>query len=283
MWGISRALLDGILMDAARQHGAHIRQPARCEAIEPSAAIIRDLPTNVVETIPADCIVLADGKCALISDRPALTGDWGIKVHLQDVNGPRDAVELFALPGHYGGLAPITNGLWNAAFSVPQHRLQAYHGNLDALLDQLTRENVNLERRLKSARPVGAILAAPLPRFAVKTRFPLGIIPVGNAAAAMEPIGGEGMGLALASAELATHWLDSRHRAGLPCDYADLAPCFARLWKGKRLAYRTAAMLASNRTASSAAIEFLASSFGQQSLAGALKFLLAQDPLAVER
>ena len=52
-------------------------------------------------------------------------------------------------------------------------------------------------------RRVGPWLVSPLPRFSVARRWPERVIPVGNAAAALEPIGGEGMGLALRSAELA--------------------------------------------------------------------------------
>jgi flavin-dependent dehydrogenase len=282
MWGISRRVFDQLLLEEARRCGSTILQPARCESVEPTRAVVRDLQSNIVQLITADCILLADGKCAFANTRPALTGDLGIKLHFENVTGPRDAVELFALPGHYGGLAPINGNLWNAAFSVPQHRLQFHRGNLESLLHDMTHENVGLAHRLRHAERVGPVLTSPLPRFPVANRFPIGIIPIGNAAAALEPIGGEGMGLALRSAELAATWIDSRHRADLPLDYSDLAPCFNQLWKTKRLAYRTAALLTSHRTTSSIAVDFLSSTFGQQSLTSTLKFLLAQDAGTVQ-
>src|SRR5687768_10624908 len=34
MWGLSREVFDGLLLDAAREAGVLVRQPARCEAVE---------------------------------------------------------------------------------------------------------------------------------------------------------------------------------------------------------------------------------------------------------
>src|SRR5688572_10657499 len=46
MWGISRYALDGLLLDAAREAGATVRQPVRCDVIETEsrpAVRLRDL------------------------------------------------------------------------------------------------------------------------------------------------------------------------------------------------------------------------------------------------
>ena len=203
MWGLSRHVLDHHLFNSARAAGARVLQPARCEDLFPRA-VIRNLINNEVESPEARYIIRADGKAAAdrsMADRSS--GDFGIKTHFVDVNGPRDAIELFAVDGSYGGLAPIEGNRWNAAFSVPASRLRDQRGNVAALFDEMTHENRALAIRLRSARQMGSWLAAPLPRFGVSDNWPENIIPIGNAAAAIEPIGGEGMGLALRSAELA--------------------------------------------------------------------------------
>lgn len=263
MWGLSRHRFDGFLLETARQCGATILQPARCEGVEPGekpAIRIRMLECNRLVMQTPDFVIVADGKGALLRTPPPHGTDFGIKAHFEDADGSRDTIELFGCDGHYGGLAPIEGGRWNAAFSVPAERLKEHHGNVAGLFAEIVTENPTLKKRLVRARQVGSWLAAPLPRFAVRDDWAAGVIPVGNAAAALEPIGGEGMGLALQSAEAAAASLlddsgeDSRTRP-LPDQYRSL-------WRTRRPACRAAALLVS-----------------RPGLAGALVPLLNGSPL----
>jgi menaquinone-9 beta-reductase len=240
MWGISRARFDLFLLYAARQAGATILQPARCERIEPGitpAVRLRILESNELRILDADWILLADGKMALRGGRSPRTSDFGIKAHFEGVDGPRDTIELFGCDGLYGGLAAIEDGRWNAAFSVPARRLRVHRGNVAALFARIVDENPILGRRLAKARRIGTWLASPLPRFPVRAVWPIGVIPLGNSAAALEPIGGEGMGLALRSAELAARAI--LESDGAP-DLHHLAADFRRLWRTGRPAWRAA-------------------------------------------
>ena len=245
MWGISRVVLDGLLIDEARRAGAAVFQPARVESVEPGArpaVRLRDLVTNAVERLEADVLLVADGKSALLNGGPPPpTGDLGIKTHFENVDGPRDAVELFGLSDCYGGLAPIENNRWNAALSVPAARVRHHRGDLALLFSELVQENPTLRRRLAGARQCGPWLASPLPRFSVRHRWPEGVIPVGNAAAAIEPIGGEGMGLAIRSAELAAADLCTS------LGQRKLRTRYRQLWRVRSGACRWAGSVASNR------------------------------------
>ena len=140
---------------------------------------------------------------------------------------------------------------WNAAFSLPAAVLRAARGDLAAAFETVVAFNPTLARRLKGARRLGRFLSAPLPRFAVTTNWPSGVVPVGNAAAALEPIGGEGMGLALRSAEMAIAEIvrrsDANRAASLTLD-AD----YRRLWQLRRLTCRTAARIVANPTLATA-------------------------------
>jgi menaquinone-9 beta-reductase len=278
MWGLSRATFDAMLLNAASDAGVRVRQPARCEAIDapqqaagaaqrspgshhagetrsrssnpglrcaaPAACRariglrVRNLTTNIVESIATSHVLLADGKGTWATDVPAPTGDFGIKAHFAHVNGPRDAIELFAVRGSYGGLAPIEAGRWNAAFSVPGARLKAHRGNVAALFAEIVSENPTLARRLAHAKQLSDWLSSPLPRFPVRTRWGPNVMPVGNAAAALEPIGGEGIGLAMRSAELAAEALASGRRGTLTREYQ-------RLWRPRRFGCRAAALTVS--------------------------------------
>jgi menaquinone-9 beta-reductase len=237
MWGISRSVLDHHLLSAAKAAGVRVLQPARCEGRFPNI-VIRDLIRNQTEAVEAGIVLRADGK----APSESATTDFGIKTHFVNVDGPRDAIELFGARGCYGGLAPIEGDRCNAAFSVPAARLRAHHGNIAELFDEITTENLALARRLRSARRTSSWLAAPLPRFGVQKQWPANVIPIGNAAAAIEPIGGEGMGLALRSAELAATALIDARRRGVRVDVRRLRNEYARLWKVRSAACRALGM-----------------------------------------
>lgn len=245
MWGLSRGAMDAALLEAARDAGAHVLQPARCESISGGGVTVRHLETNRLETLHAAHALLADGKAALLPARPRPTTDFGIKAHFADVRGPRNAVELFGVTGHYVGLAPIENGLSNVAFSIPAKRLEPFRGDFDRLWQRLLTENPALAERFANARRIGDWLASPLPRFGVRANWPDGVIPLGNAAAALEPIGGEGMGLAMRSAEFAARALDEAHRTGTPVNTRQLRGEFDALWRTRRTACRALALVLS--------------------------------------
>jgi flavin-dependent dehydrogenase len=219
----------------ARATGEH---PDRSDATP--AVRLRMLDSNRIVTLAADHIIVADGKGSLLRDiRP--TGDFGIKAHFEQIDGPRDTIELFGCNGLYGGLAAIEDGRWNAAFSVPAVRLKEHRGNIAAVFARIVRENPVLDRRVSGARQASDWLAAPLPRFGVRNHWPAGIMPAGNAAAALEPIGGEGMGLALLSAEQLARSLLAGRTTPLVGEYR-------RLWRVRRASCRAAAVLVSQPT-----------------------------------
>jgi hypothetical protein len=110
MWGLTRHTLDKQLLDAAAEAGTVVHQPARCERLATGGVgpriTWRDLRTNRLTTVGADWVIVADGKGAFPGPVPPATGDLGIKAHFAGVNGPRDAIELFAGPAnHCGGPA----------------------------------------------------------------------------------------------------------------------------------------------------------------------------------
>lgn len=245
-WGIRRDLMDAALLEAATSAGAELLCPARVVRIDPGASPCVEvrLPEGTIRTLTADVILLADGK-SLLPDaegniaRPTLTGDLGVKAHFQGVRHDPRCIGLFGLRGHYAGLAAVrgaTETCWNLAMNVPAARVRGYGGDLEHLFAGLMDENRGLAEAMRDAERVGPWLSCPLPRYGVRRRWPTGIIPIGNAAAAIEPIGGEGMGLAIASAALATAAIEGgRGRQQLERD-------FARAWRMRRTACRAAAM-----------------------------------------
>lgn len=254
MWGLSRRRLDPLLLGEAVRCGARLLQPCRAESLAPPAVTVRDLRTNARQTIESDWLLLADGRSALLPSRPTPTGDLGIKAHFTGIVAPAESIELFGLPRHYLGLAPIESGLYNVAYAVPEGRVRQTHGDLEALFRQMLTENATMARRFAKARRVGEWLAAPLPRFPVVPDWLARTIPVGNAAAALEPIGGEGMGLALRSAELAAEALIAS--AGDP-PLRELRAAYHDLWRVRRSACRAGALVLSRPMICGVAVDLL--------------------------
>jgi menaquinone-9 beta-reductase len=244
MWGLPRSVLDERLMTAARDAGVIVHELIRCEGVEPgNRAVVRarDLRTNNVQSLCADIVLVADGKGAFGDARPALTGDFGLKAHVAGVDAPADAIVLLGVQGHYVGVARVAANCWNVAMNVGQRRLRACGGDGDRVVDLMRAENVAFARMLRDATRIGDWLAAPLPRFDVAPEWPRRVIPIGNAAAALEPIGGEGMGLAIRSAELAAEAIHAATGRNDEPDVAWLRQAYHALWKRRSRAARATA------------------------------------------
>jgi flavin-dependent dehydrogenase len=156
------------------------------------------------------------------------------------------------------GVAPIEAGRFNLAFSVPRRRVEA-RSDLDALFEELLEENPALRRQFARARRVSPWLTSALPRFSVRKNWPAGVIPVGNAAAALEPIGGEGIGLAMRSGELAARELIKAVGENRDPDVAKLRREFVWLWRVRRASCRAAALYLSNGELAAAGLRLLES------------------------
>jgi flavin-dependent dehydrogenase len=257
MMGVSRQLLDGFLLNAAVAAGASVRHRVRCEGVEATAIPslrVRDLMTNQMETLSASHVFIADGKGSLAGIAPRPTGDFGIKSHFMNVDGPRDAIEMFGCADCYGGIAAIENDRWNVSFTVSKTHLAAVGNRLDDLFAQLAGQNPALRQRMQQARRVSPWIASPVPRYGKLPEVASAIHRVGNGSAAMEPICGEGMGVALRSAELAVASI-LRRRSGIAAITTALrANTHGAAWRWRRAACRAAGFIASSPPASRAAL-----------------------------
>lgn len=251
MRGLSRELFDVMLIDAARSAGVEIRQPCRA-TFSTSGDIHFD-----GHRVDADFILISTGDQAGWAQRPALTGDFGIKAHYIGIDTRPDTIELIALAdgSGYAGLSPIECERWNTAWSVPGEMLRSFDGDVEALFDATIASNPSLRQRFRRAHRVGTIYACALPRYRVKQPTRANTIAIGNAAAALEPIGGEGMGLAMRSGEIAAEEVIHASRQYRPVDHHSIQQQFESLWQTRQVACRTGAKLLESSTLGSLAID----------------------------
>lgn len=260
MYGVTRRQLDSILLATAVEAGVKLLQPARCEHVDVSptpTARVRMIGDDHVKLVRCKTIIAADGRSATGTTPPVPTGDIGIKAHFTGLSAPPRSIGLYGLNGHYVGVAPVEGGLWNVAGSVPAMLIREC-GSIAAVWERMVSQNPFLSQHLRGGQQVTGWLAAPLPRFAVRDNFPSGIVPIGNAAAAIEPIGGEGMGLAMRSAELAAHAVGQHLRGTDDGAMSKLHGEFQQLWRSRAIGCRAGAKVISSPSLAAATLPLLA-------------------------
>jgi flavin-dependent dehydrogenase len=210
--GLSRRALDSALQAQAERCGAKIERGVIARRIEqPRRAVLSD--GAIIET---DSLFLASGKHDIGgAGRPRDAHDpaMGLRTRLRlSPAGARDAagrIELHLFEGGYAGLVLQEDGSANLCLAARKSRLTAAGGRPDALLAALARDTPSLGDVMGhavDATPVEAIGAVP---YGWRTDATLpGMFRLGDQAAVIPSLAGEGIGIALASGEAgAAAWL----------------------------------------------------------------------------
>ena len=203
---LSRRVLDAALLDRAAAAGAEIRRGVRVVAIDSGSTRVRCAGG---ETHAASTLFLASGKHDLRDlPRPQglQPGLTAFKQHLRlDPTCTLDrTVELHLFDGGYAGLEPVEAGATNLCLVVDRSLLA---GGLDGVLATLKPRAPALVERLAGALPLAPPCAI--------TRIPYGHLRwrsdglwrLGDQAAVIPSLTGDGMSIALHSAFLAADML----------------------------------------------------------------------------
>ena len=215
--GVSRRRLDGLLLDHARKLGAEVRQAA--VRFEEGRFRLAD-----GGRLPGDSFFLATGKYDLRGlggrrrARSAQDPFLGLRVRLAPTPALAEAlaghIELHLFHGGYAGLVLHEDGSANLCMAVRKSLLAAAEGDPARLIGRLGKNHPVLAERL-SALPEGAAIDAigHVPYGWRETHGREGLFRLGDQAGVIPSLAGEGIGIALASAEMAVwHWRD--HGAG---------------------------------------------------------------------
>jgi len=240
-WGVSRHALDHAILQAALEQGVRWRPGA---AVTSVGRLGRDYRIEWRENgqsrgLTARAVIGAWGRNAPPGlrpgampteppTRPPLRPAWrlrrsrsphvsfvGVSCH---VTGPakEPAVELFFFRGGYAGLAPVEGGRHNLAALVDRRFFREAGGTVRGVLEAAARANAKLGHRLANACPVPGSEAAAAPVIAGRGPVPWGAVPhVGDAAAVIPPLCGDGMAMALRSAALCAPLADAFLRGEL--------------------------------------------------------------------
>jgi flavin-dependent dehydrogenase len=239
--GITRAVLDEILLRHAASCGASVR-----EQIVATNPFLEDgRVTGVLtrasgaggaeETIKAALVIAADGRRSMLQRalRPAI-GDptttssrswFGFNAHFPDrTQGLSRRIELFVFDGGYAGLGPVEGGRLDLALIARVDALNACGNSPQRLFEERMLGNPLLSERLKGESPCSRWRSIGPLRFNVRVPASHGAMFLGDAAGTIDPFSGEGMSNALRGAELALPFVMDALEAG------GLTPAAARAW-----------------------------------------------------
>lgn len=206
--GLSRHRLDSVLLDHALRSGAAVER-----GVSVRSANARGAETGDGATVAASALFLATGKHALRGHPRPAPGSAardpvaGLRQRLgagRALAAMADgAVELFLFDRGYAGLVLQEDGTANLCLAVHKSRLAEAGGQPGQLLDQWRQESAALAARYDAATSLGgidAIGAVPYGFVAPGGEGEAAPWRLGDQAACIPSLAGEGMGIAVASA-----------------------------------------------------------------------------------
>jgi len=207
---LSRRIMDEALLARAAEVGARLIRGRRVTHLQRQAGLWR-AQLNDGQVVEAADVFLATGKHDVRGwSRPAgRQADLiGFKQHWtlspEQAGRIRGQVELHLFPGGYAGLEPVDQDRANLCLVVRKRALDAAGRSWPSLLESLATTCPSLGARLKGGRPSTdkPWAIAAIPYGYVRGRDD-GLWRLGDQAAVIPSLAGEGMSIALHSARLA--------------------------------------------------------------------------------
>jgi flavin-dependent dehydrogenase len=237
--GVSRWVLDHVLWEHAG--GVGVARRERCTVEQVSGDFQSGFSLSVRQAglpstrIKAHAVLCAAGRQWQPRAQPRTPHDGGkarfvgLKAHFQ--GAPLDRhVELHTVPHGYCGMVEVTGGVTNLCCWVEAEALRRVGGLPNRFLASALAENSHLRLRLQKAQPLGTPWTTTSYAGA-RTVAPVAAAfwNVGDRAAMVAPLTGDGMGMGLRAAEVAATTMLAFFQQELPWDQATAE--YVRRWQ----------------------------------------------------
>lgn len=218
--GLSRYALDRLLFDAAAAAGVDVRDGTAVRGVTGTLREGFDVETDA-GTQRARAVVGAYGRRSRLDARlergflRRRTPYVAFKMHLAG-SLPTDQVELHGVDGGYCGLGPVEGERVNVCWLARERVLKEAGGDPGEMLRRMGMRNALLGERLATlGSPEGPPLAVSQLTFRSKGLFAGDVCMVGDTAAMIAPLCGDGMAMALRTSEIAAPLLAALLRGEL--------------------------------------------------------------------
>jgi flavin-dependent dehydrogenase len=244
-WGLSRYALDATLAAAAVRQGAEMWSSTTVTACERTGDhfSLRLRERGQVWQVQARAVLMACGRYSsaglpprAASKKNVATKGWrrcvGLKCHYEQITMPA-RVELFLVPGGYAGINPIEGNRANVCLLMTYKAFEQAGKSVPATIAAVAERHPRLARRLAMARPVEGTVCAVAPVDTGRAAQPFwdGVACLGDTASMIAPLCGDGMAMALRSAELCVPSADAFLRGSL--SLAGWADNYSQAWRAE--------------------------------------------------
>jgi len=220
---LAREDLDAKLLECATRAGAVVFQPLKAVSLTRTpSGFICETPSM---TLQAHTVVAAHGSWEpgrlptqerRATPKPADL--LAFKAHFRDAGLSSDTIALAPFPGGYGGVLVLGDGRATYACCLRRDALDALRRPGltagESVFRHALHASAGLRDAFAGAKRDGAWLASGPLRAGVRAPYRDGIFAVGNAAGEVHPVVGQGIGLAIQSAQLLSTSIDA------PLEYA---------------------------------------------------------------
>lgn len=217
---LTRKTLDEALLQRAQQAGTSILRGFRVESLSRNAG--RTWQAQVLRPDAEEPILIRGQEAFLATGKHDLHG-WArnakraqsdlVAMKMYFTLTPEQQieiaghVELILFPGGYAGLQPVEGGYVNLCALITREKLRSLGGRWEGMLDHMQRHSDQLARRLSGSAPA---LERPLALSAIPYGYCAPVPPgnaslwrVGDQAAVIPSFSGDGMAIALHTADRA--------------------------------------------------------------------------------